>query len=88
VSDLERRVSELEAEVQRLNRRIESMLSRKGGHLQGQLHIDGWIQLEEIPISRRPQTNMARLQAVDAGGVLQVILRFPSGKIVMLGQDT
>lgn len=85
--DTKRRISELEQEVRKLRRRMETMFSRKGGHIEGQVHIDGWIQLENRAMEAAPSANLARLQVITAGGHLQLIVRFPSGSVTVLGQD-
>lgn len=87
MANTERRISELEKEVRKLRLRMEKMLSRKGGHVEGQVHIDGWIQLENRVMEAAPNANLARLQVITAGGHLQLIVRFPSGSVTVLGQD-
>lgn len=86
-AQLERRVSELESDVRRLRLRIEQMLSRKGGHVAGQVHVEGWLQLEEQTLSGTPSSGCVRIQAVDSGGILQLIAIFPTGHVEVLGQE-
>ena len=40
-------IERLQAEVERLRQRIEHMVGRKGGHIEGQIVMDGWIQWAE-----------------------------------------
>lgn len=87
ISALERQVGELKEETRRLRLRMEHMLSRKGGALEGQLHIDGWIQLVERSSITTPASDLVRICAFNSGGVLQLIAVFPSGKTEVLGQE-
>jgi len=86
IAQLERRVGELEAQNQRLRLRMEKLLSRKGGHMEGQLHIDGWIQLEEQTSLATPTAD-ARIGVIDSGGVRQLIVVFSTGTVTVLGQE-
>jgi len=84
---LERRVSTLETQNRKLRLRLEQMLSRKGGHVEGQVHIDGWIQFEEQASIGTPSSDLSRIGLVESGGVLQVIAVFPSGTIRVMAQE-
>lgn len=87
IAELKRRVSEVENANRNLRLRVEQMLSRKGGHVNGQVHVEGWIQFEEQTLTTTPSSGCVRVQAVDAGGVLQLVAYFPSGNVVVLGQE-
>jgi hypothetical protein len=87
LAQVERRVSELEEQNRRLRKRMEQLLSRKGGHLEGQLHVDGWLQFEEQATIVTPATDLARLGIVDVGGVQQMVVMFSNGTIVPIAQE-
>lgn len=87
LAELERRVSELEAQNKRLRQRMEQMLSRAGGHVSGQVHVEGWLQMETQSLASTPSSGNVRIQAVTSGGVLQLIAQFPSGHTEVLGQE-
>ena len=84
---LERRVSELEVQNQRLRKRMELLLSRKGGLLEGQLHIDGWIQLEKQTAISTPTDELVRIGVLESGGAIQLLAIFSTGNVVVLGQE-
>jgi len=85
---LERRVSELESQNRNLRRRMERMLSRSGGHVKGQVHIEGWLQVESQSLASTPAADMVRIQAIEAGGgFLQLVAQFPTGHVEVLGQE-
>lgn len=88
VAVLERQVSELKSEVANLNRRIEKMLSRKGGQVEGQIHLDGWIQLEQQgSIPTTPTTDLVRIVGIDNGGIFQIVALFPNGTTYVIAQE-
>ena len=84
---LERRVSTLETQNRQLRRRLEQMLSRKGGHVEGQVHLDGWIQFEEQASIGTPGLDLSRFGLVRSGGALQIVAVFPSGTIRVVAQE-
>lgn len=87
LAQVERRVSELEEQNRKLRRRMEQLLSRKGGHLEGQLHIDGWLQFEEQTTIVTPVTDLVRLGVLDVAGVQQMVVIFANGTIVPIAQE-
>jgi hypothetical protein len=89
ILQIQRRISALENETRQLRLRLESMLSRSGGGVSGQIHLDGWIQFEEQEDDLdTPSENNVRLYVVREGGLLQVVAAFPSGNTVGVVQDT
>lgn len=87
-TETKRATDKLQQKIDDLFARIKGMLSRKGGHVEGQITLDGWLQLtSQATEPTTPATDNARLYARESGGVLQVVLRLPSGKIVVLAQD-
>ena len=70
-----------------LRTRIAAMLSRKGGHVEGQIAIDGHIQLMEQSSAPAAGTG-ARLYLIDDGGTLKLIAKFPNGSTATLGQES
>jgi len=87
IAALERRVSTLETQNRNLRLRLEQMLSRKGGHVEGQVHLDGWIQFEEQASISTPDPDLSRIGLLESGGVLQVVAVFPSGTIRVMAQE-
>jgi len=87
IAALERRVSILETQNRNLRLRLEQMLSRKGGHVEGQVHLDGWIQFEEQASIGTPDPDLSRIGLLESGGVLQVVAVFPSGTIRVMAQE-
>ncbi len=85
---LERQVSELKDEVARMSRRMEKMLSRKGGQVEGQIHLDGWMQFEQQGSTPSiPLADLVRVVGIDNGGIFQLIAIFPSGTTRVLAQE-
>lgn len=84
---LERRVSTLETQNRKLRLRLEQMLSRKGGHVEGQIHLDGWIQFEEQASIGTPAPDLSRIGLMESGGALQIVAVFPSGTIRVMAQE-
>lgn len=85
-------IEKLRGEVRELNNalraRIAAMLSRKGGYVEGQLHLGGWLQLTANDSGAgAPASGRVRLEAVMSGGKETARLVFPSGKTVVLGQE-
>jgi len=84
--DNQRRISELEAEMQRLRKRIEQMLSRKGGRVEGQVHLEGWLQFESQSQATDPSGGSVRLQVITTGSKLQLVAIYPSGLTEIISQ--
>ena len=85
VRALERQVDELKNEVRQLKLRLEKVLSRKGGQVSGQIHLDGWVQFSEQTISA--PSDGVRFGHVESGGVRQLIAIWPSGATDVIAQE-
>lgn len=87
ITVLERQVSELKNEVAGLRRRMENMLSRKGGQVSGQIHLEGWIQFEQVSMPSTPLADSVRVVGINSGGIFQLVAIFPSGTTSVLAQE-
>lgn len=64
------------------------MIGRRGGHIQGQLNIDGRLQLQtQTATIEAPAAGNVRIEARESGGVLQLVVIFPSGATKVLEQE-
>jgi len=83
----ERELDKIREELRDLRKRMDLLLSRYGGYVEGQISLAGVLQLVSQATADTPAADCVRLQSREVGGVLQVTLLFPSGKTVSLGQD-
>jgi len=73
------------AELQRLRKRMECLLSQAGGHMEGQLSTEAWIQFEEVSTEPdAPASGKVRAYARNAGGVTQYVVKFDDGTVRVL----
>jgi len=86
-AETQKRISELTQSVRDLQLQLERRLSIGGGIVSGQLHVGGWVQLEEIVAEPDAGTG-ARIFLIDVGGTLTVKAKFPNGSTVDVAQET
>lgn len=86
ISALERRIAELESQLDTIKAQIGRMPSRAGGKIEGQLSFDGFVQFEEQETMLIPAAGKIRVVAIDSGGALALQAAFPDGHYVILAQ--
>lgn len=85
--ELRNEIAILRTEVNKLYRRIERMLSRAGGNLEGPVTHESYIQLAAASAPDNPTTNNIKVYGRVVGGVLQMVAHYPDGTIDIISSN-